>query len=117
MLLKKILHLKTKIKSHISNIDLLEIVIEDNNAIRKDLSELNDAVKHKNDQIENLNKRVVALEKLNIAYSKDVLLLSQAIAEQYEVLATIVNRELLLHTDDLLDLDLDFKKKKKKIVH
>ena len=40
MLLKKIHHLKTKIKTHISNMDLLDIVVEDNSSIRKEINEL-----------------------------------------------------------------------------
>ena len=117
MLLKKIHHLKTKIKSHISNIDLLEVIIEDNNDIREELKALNEKLEEKDKQIQVLHKRSSALEKLNISYSKDVLLLSQAIAEQYELLGSLINKDYLLHIDDFLDLDLDYKKKKKKIVH
>ena len=119
MLLKKIHHLKTKIKSHISNIDLLEIVVEDNNDIREELKLLSEKLEEKDKQIQVLHKRSAALEKLNIAYSKDILLLSQAITEQYEVLASFINKDLFLHPDDLLEFDLDLneKKKKKKIVH
>ena len=119
MLLKKIHHLKTKIKSHISNIDLLEVIVEDNNDIREELKTLNQKLEEKDKQVQVLHKRSAALEKLNIAYSKDILLLSQAITEQYEVLASLFNKELFLHPDDLLELELDLseKKKKKKIVH
>ena len=119
MLLKKIHHLKTKIKSHISNIDLLEVVIEDNNDIREELNVLKQRLEEKDEQIQVLHKRSAALEKLNIAYSKDILLLSQAITEQYEVLASLFNKDLFLYPDDLLEFDLDLneKKKKKKIVH
>ena len=119
MLLKKIHHLKTKIKSHISNIDLLEVVIADNNDIREELKLLNEKLEEKDKQIQVLHKRSAALEKLNIAYSKDILLLSQAITEQYEVLASLFNKELFLYPDELLDFEIDLKekKKKKKIVH
>ena len=119
MLLKKIHHLKTKIKSHISNIDLLEVVIADNNDIREELKSINKKLEEKDEQIQVLHKRSAAFEKLNIAYSKDILLLSQAITEQYEVLASLFNKELFLYPDDLLDFELDLneKKKKKKIVH
>jgi len=119
MLLKKIHHLKTKIKSHISNIDLLEVVIEDNNDIREEIKKLNQKLEEKDKQIQTLHKRQSALEKLNIAYSKDILLLSQAITEQYELLANFFNGESLFFPENLLDLenDLNEKKKKKKIVH
>ena len=72
MLLKKIHHLKTKIKSHISNIDLLEVIIEDNNDIREELNALKQRLEEKDEQIQVLHKRSAALEKLNIAYSKDI---------------------------------------------
>ena len=117
MLLKKIHHLKTKIKSHISNIDLLEVVIEDNNDIRKEIKELKSSLKEKEDQIQVLHKRSSALEKLNIAYSKDILLLSQAVTEQYEVLAMIIGHDNLDYLNDFYDLEDYHKKKKKKIVH
>ena len=119
MLLKKIHHLKTKIKSHISNIDLLEVIIEDNNDIRNELNELKQKLEEKDAQIQVLHKRSAALEKLNISYSKDILLLSQAITEQYEVLGSIVSKDLFLYPDDLLEFELDTneKKKKKKIGH
>ena len=117
MLLKKIHHLKTKIKSHISNIDLLDIVVEDNNSIREELEELKSKLEDKSKEIEILKKRSATLEKLNISYSKDVLLLSKAVAEQYEVLATLVNKEYLIFPDDIFDSEFDHKKKKKKIVH
>ncbi len=118
MLLKKIHHLKKKIKTHISNIDLLEVVIEDNNDIRQEIIKINELLEKKDEEIQLLHKRASALEKLNIAYSKDVLLLSQAVAEQYEVLSLIVNKEMLTY-DDFLELDFETKqnKKKKKIVH
>ena len=118
MLLKKIHHLKKKIKTHISNIDLLEVVIEDNNDIRQEIIKINELLEKKDEEIKLLHKRASALEKLNIAYSKDVLLLSQAVAEQYEVLSLIVNKEMLTY-DDFLELDFETKqnKKKKKIVH
>tara|TARA_B100001063_G_scaffold242701_1_gene271895 strand:- start:239 stop:592 length:354 start_codon:yes stop_codon:yes gene_type:complete len=117
MLLKKIHHLKKKIKTHISNIDLLEVVVEDNNDIRQEINELNKRLKEKDEEVQLLHKRTVALEKLNIAYSKDVVLLSQAVVEQYEVLSSLTNREMILYSDELFDLEQDKIKKKKKIVH
>ena len=117
MLLKKIHHLKTKIKSHISNIDLLDVIIEDNNLIREEINSLKSQLEEKDKEIQLLHKRSSALEKLNIAYSKDVLLLSQAITEQYEVLATIFGQDTLIFQDDIYDLEDYQKKKKKKIVH
>ena len=117
MLLKKIHHLKKKIKSHISNIDLLEIVIEDNSSIRSEINDLKTSLEEKDKERKVLHKCSSALEKLNIAYSKDILLLSQAITEQYELLSSIVNKDFLHYSDDLFDFDSDCKKKKKKIVH
>ena len=117
MLLKKIHRLKKKIKSHISKIDLLEIVIEDNNNIREEFNILKSKLEEKEKEIQNLHKRSSALEKLNIAYSKDILLLSQAIAEQYELLSSFFNNDMFFDSDDLLNLELSHKKKKKKIVH
>jgi archaellum component FlaC len=117
MLLKKIHRLKKKIKSHIENIDLFDFIVEDNNEIRKEINELNKKICEKDNEINVLHKRFSALEKLNFAYSKDILLLSEAVAEQYELLAAFVNKEMLMYPDDLFDLEHDEKKKKKKIVH
>jgi len=117
MLLKKIHHLKTKIKTHISNIDLLDIVVEDNNSIRKEIKELNDRLEQKEKEIEILKKRSSTLEKLNIAYSKDVLLLSQAVAEQYEVLSIMLGKDSSFYFEDFFEQEELQKKKKKKIVH
>jgi len=119
MLLKKIHHLKKKIKTHISNIDLLDVIIEDNNDIRQEVNELKEKLREKDIEVQLLHKRTSALEKLNIAYSKDVLLLSQAISEQYEVLASLFSKDFFMYPDDVLDLEIDSNedKKKKKIVH
>ena len=117
MLLKKIHRLKKKIKSHINNIDLLDFIVEDNNEIRKEISMLNKKINEKDEEIKLLHKRFSALEKLNFAYSKDILLLSEAVAEQYELLAAFVNKEMLMYPDDFFDLEHVENKKKKKIVH
>lgn len=117
MLLKKIHHLKTKIKSHISNMDLLEIVVEDNNAIRKEIDDLKSLLEEKDKEIDLLNKKVVILEKLNVSYSNDVLMLAQAVTEQYEILCSMINKEYLISPEDLFMSDLFKKHKKKKIVH
>ena len=117
MLLKKIHHLKTKIKSHISNMDLLEIVVEDNNAIRKEIDDLKGLLEEKDKEIDLLNKKVVILEKLNVSYSNDVLMLAQAVTEQYEILCSMINKEYLISPEDLFMSDLFKKHKKKKIVH
>ena len=117
MLLKKIHRLKKKIKSHVNSIDLFDFIVEDNNEIRKEISALNKKIREKDEEINLLHKRFSALEKLNFAYSKDILLLSEAVAEQYELLATFISKEMLLYPDDLFDLEDVEKKKKKKIVH
>jgi len=117
MLLKKIHRLKKKIKSHVNSIDLFDFIVEDNNEIRKEISELNKKISEKDEEINLLHKRFSALEKLNFAYSKDILLLSEAVAEQYELLAACISKEMLLYPDDLFDLEDVEKKKKKKIVH
>lgn len=117
MLLKKIHRLKKKIKSHVNSIDLFDFIVEDNNEIRKEISALNKKIREKDEEINLLHKRFSALEKLNFAYSKDILLLSEAVAEQYELLAAFISKEMLLYPDDLFDLEDVEKKKKKKIVH
>ena len=117
MLLKKIHHLKKKIKSYSNNIDLLDIVIEDNNLIRKEISEIQEKLSKKDEEILLLNEKISILENLNVSYSKDILLLAQAIAEQYEVLSSIVNKEYFLELDDILESEFLHNKKKKKIVH
>lgn len=117
MLLKKIHLLKKKIKTHISNIDLLDIVVEDNNSIRKEIDDLKSHLEEKNKEIELLNKKIAILEKLNISYSNDVLMLAQAVTEQYEILCSMINKEYLISPEDLFMSDLFKKHKKKKIVH
>ena len=117
MLLKKIHHLKTKFKSHIENIELIDIIVEDNTSIRKEIKELKEDISLKEDKINLLNKKVFALEKLNIAYSKDVMLLAQAVAEQYELIGSILGKDYLFEYESYFDLKDNDKKKKKKVVH
>ena len=117
MLLKKIHHLKKKIKTHISNMDLLDIVVEDNNSIREEINELKNHLEEKNKEVELLNKKIAILEKLNISYSNDVLMLAQAVTEQYEILCAMINNEYLISSEDLFMSELLKNQKKKKIVH
>ena len=117
MLLKKIHHLKTKFKSHIDNVELIDVIFEDNATIRKEIEQLKKDIEIKEEKINLLNKKVFALEKLNISYSKDVMLLAQAIAEQYEIIGSILGQDYLFEYESYFDLKDQEKKKKKKVVH
>lgn len=109
MLLNKIHHLKMKIKNTIDNLDLLNVLIEDNDV-------LHNKIEKQEDEILSLKSKIKKLESLNLSYSNDIVLLSRAISEQYEVLKDIVdymNFGYVLRDEE----EDEVKKKKKKIVH
>ena len=109
MLLNKIHRLKKKIKNRVNNLDLVDVIIEDSDL-------LNNKLEKQQEEIENLKSKIKDLENLNVSYSKDIILLSKAIAEQYELLKTIFKYQGF--NDDYVWYDeTNSKKKKKKIVH
>ena len=109
MLLNKIHRLKKKIKNRVNNLDLVDVIIEDSDL-------LNNKLERQQEEIENLKSKIKDLENLNVSYSKDIILLSKAIAEQYELLKTIFKYQGF--NDDYFWYDeTNLKKKKKKIVH
>ena len=109
MLLNKIHRLKKKIKDRVNNLDLVDVIIEDSDL-------LNNKLERQQEEIENLKSKIKDLENLNVSYSKDIILLSKAIAEQYELLKTIFKYQGF--NDDYFWYDeTNLKKKKKKIVH
>ena len=109
MLLNKIHHLKKKIRNKVNNLDLVDVIIEDSDL-------LNSKLENQQEEIDLLKDKIKKLESLNISYSKDIILLSKAIAEQYELLKTILRYQGF--EDDYFWYDeTNLKKKKKKIVH
>jgi len=109
MLLNKIHRLKKKIKNKVNNLDLVDVIIEDSDLLNKKLE-------NQQEEIDLLKDKIKKLESLNISYSKDIILLSKAIAEQYELLKTIFKYQGF--NDDYFWYDeTNSKKKKKKIVH
>ena len=109
MLLNKIHRLKKKIKNKVNNLDLVDVIIEDSDL-------LNNKLESQQEEINLLKTKIQNLENLNLSYSKDIILLSKAIAEQYELLKTILGYQGF--NDDYFWYDeTNLKKKKKKIVH
>ena len=109
MLLNKIHRLKKKIKNKVNNLDLVDVIIEDSDL-------LNNKLEKQQEEIDLLKDKIKKLESLNISYSKDIILLSKAIAEQYELLKTIFGYQGF--DEDYFWYDeTNLKKKKKKIVH
>ena len=109
MLLNKIRRLKTKIRSTVNNLDLIDVIIEDSEELHRRLED-------QNEEIDILKNKIQNLEVLNISYSNDIILLSKAVAEQYEIIKEFLTYKSF---DDefLWDSEDELKKKKKKIVH
>jgi cell division septum initiation protein DivIVA len=109
MLLNKIHRLKKKIKNKVNNLDLLDVIIEDSDLLNRKLES-------QQEEIYFLKNKIKNLEELNVSYSKDIILLSKAVAEQYELLKTIIGYQDF-SDDYFLHDEISLKKKKKKIVH
>ena len=109
MLLNKIHRLKKKIKNRVNNLDLIDVIIEDSEL-------LNNKLEKQQEEIKTLKSKIKDLENLNVSYSKDIILLSKAIAEQYDLLKNFFGYQD--YNDDYFwDDETNLKKKKKKIVH
>tara|TARA_B000000557_G_scaffold246497_1_gene229645 strand:+ start:316 stop:645 length:330 start_codon:yes stop_codon:yes gene_type:complete len=109
MLLNKIHRLKTKIKNAVNNFELIEVIVEDSDL-------LNSKLEKQQNEINLLKEKIKNLEALNISYSKDIIVLSKAVAEQYEVIKSMLGYES--YEEDFFWYDeKNNKKKKKKIVH
>ena len=109
MLLNKIRRLKTKIKNTVNSLDLIDVIIEDS-------EELHQRLEDQNEEIYILKNKIQNLEVLNVSYSNDIIVLSKAVAEQYEIMKEFLTYKSF-DDDFLWDSEDESKEKKKKIVH